>query len=89
MCQDEYPLFVTWTISKDEDLRGCIGTFEAEPLCDNLCQYALLAALEDDRFEPISCSEVPHLQVCVSLLCNFTKRDTHLDWTIGVHGVSI
>jgi len=23
----EYPIFVTWTIGKDEDLRGCIGTF--------------------------------------------------------------
>ena len=25
----EYPIFVTWTIGKDDDLRGCIGTFAA------------------------------------------------------------
>jgi AMMECR1 domain-containing protein len=23
----EYPIFVTWTMGKDDDLRGCIGTF--------------------------------------------------------------
>ena len=26
----EYPIFVTWTIGADEELRGCIGTFEKE-----------------------------------------------------------
>lgn len=24
---ESYPLFVTWKIGKNEDLRGCIGTF--------------------------------------------------------------
>ena len=25
----EYPIFVTWTKGKEDDLRGCIGTFAA------------------------------------------------------------
>lgn len=27
-----YPIFVTWTIGKEEDLRGCIGTFAGRKL---------------------------------------------------------
>ena len=40
----EYPLFVTWnTISRsgNRSLRGCIGTFEAQPLEEGLKSYAL------------------------------------------------
>jgi hypothetical protein len=41
---EDYPLFVTWnTIRKDgsKNLRGCIGTFEAQELDDGLRSYAL------------------------------------------------
>ena len=48
------PLFVTWKKGKDEDLRGCIGTFESSSLEQNLPKYALISALEDTRFRPIS-----------------------------------
>lgn len=41
---DAYPLFVTWnTVSRsgNKNLRGCIGTFEAQELSDGLRSYAL------------------------------------------------
>jgi AMMECR1 domain-containing protein len=46
------PIFVTWKIK--EDLRGCIGTFSPSQLSTILGKYALISALEDDRFDPIS-----------------------------------
>ena len=41
---ESHPLFVTWnTVSKsgNKSLRGCIGTFEAQPLEKGLRSYAL------------------------------------------------
>ena len=85
-----FPLFVTWTIGRDKDLRGCIGTFEADgPLSEVLPRYALVAATEDSRFEPIRLPEVEHLQVGVSLLTNFRDIEDPYDWEVGRHGVEM
>ena len=46
------PLFVTYLYKGK--LRGCIGTFSFGELSKNLGQYALIAALKDTRFDPIS-----------------------------------
>lgn len=46
------PIFVTWKIK--DDLRGCIGTFSPAQLSTILGKYALISALNDDRFDPIS-----------------------------------
>ena len=65
------PLFVTWTIGAEEELRGCIGTFASESLEINLPKYSLISAVKDTRFSPISKNEFPSLQVSVSLIINF------------------
>lgn len=91
---DSYPLFVTWnTISPrtgQKSLRGCIGTFEPQPLESGLNSYALTSAFEDSRFAPIPSALLPQLQCCVTLLTNFSKpsRDP-LAWEIGRHGIRI
>lgn len=88
-----HPLFVTWnTISRSGNvsLRGCIGTFQAQPLEDGLRSYALTSAFEDTRFPPIPGSLLPSLQCCVTLLTNFSAPTSDpLDWTIGTHGIRI
>lgn len=89
MIKKAYPLFVTWMINETKDLRGCIGTFELEKLDKNLKNYALIAALEDERFDPICKDEIQHLHVCVSLLVDFEKVSDLTDWEIGVHGINI
>lgn len=89
---DPYPLFVTWKTGKDENnktLRGCIGTFRAINLHLGLRDYALQSAFKDERFNPIDRAELPYLYVSVSLLTNFEKADSYLDWEIGVHGIRI
>ena len=42
--EEKYPLFVTWNTVNSRghrSLRGCIGTFEAQPLGSGLREYAL------------------------------------------------
>lgn len=62
------PLFVTWKTSRDQRLRGCIGTFSELNLHSGLKEYALTSALKDTRFDPISRDELPRLTVSVSIL---------------------
>jgi uncharacterized protein (TIGR00296 family) len=72
------PIFVTWKIK--DNLRGCIGTFAPSKLSGILGKYALISALEDDRFDPVSLKEVKTLNVGVSLLVNFQEGKKALDW---------
>jgi AmmeMemoRadiSam system protein B/AmmeMemoRadiSam system protein A len=59
--------FVTLRI--DGELRGCIGTLEAEqPLRHDVARNARNAALRDPRFEPLSERELAGLSLEVSLL---------------------
>ncbi|ROW15739.1 hypothetical protein VPNG_02117 [Cytospora leucostoma] len=89
----EYPLFVTWNKDEDGDgeysLRGCIGTFEAQPLADGLSSYAVIAALHDSRFRRVARGELPALQCAVTLLTGFEDAAHMLDWEVGTHGVRI
>lgn len=80
---------MTWTYTKSHDLRGCIGTFAHQELRKTLSEYALISALRDDRFEPVSIEEVEHLTVAVSLLINFQKNKKAFDWQVGKHGIEI
>ena len=89
----ESPLFVTWNTvsarSGNTSLRGCIGTFEAQELDEGLSSYALISALQDTRFDPITKRELPNLEVCVTLLTDFEDCDDAMDWELGTHGLRI
>jgi AMMECR1 domain-containing protein len=75
------PLFVTWNTRTRRSssgsggggggwntrLRGCIGTFDAQPLRAGLEEYALLSAFRDHRFRRVELRELPSLECgCVS-----------------------
>ena len=74
------PLFVTWNTRTrrsssgggggsgwNSRLRGCIGTFDAQPLRAGLEEYALLSAFRDHRFRRVELRELPSLECgCVS-----------------------
>ena len=84
------PLFVTWKIGEDQDLRGCIGTFDQTGKIGKMVpKYALIAALNDSRFSPVNLREVQHLAVSVSLLTNFTPIQDPMGWEVGTHGIEI
>ncbi|TQV97091.1 AMME syndrome protein [Cordyceps javanica] len=96
------PLFVTWNTldvgrsdagAEDEEeevsLRGCIGTFESQPLAEGLPEYALISALQDTRFAPVAARELPSLQVAVTLLTDFEEAADARDWDVGTHGIRL
>ncbi|KAH6996904.1 AMMECR1 domain-containing protein [Ilyonectria destructans] len=85
------PLFVTWNTMEDGEpsLRGCIGTFESQPLSEGIPEYSLVSALHDTRFSPIRKSELPTLQVAVTLLTDFEEVDDMYEWDVGVHGIRL
>lgn len=89
----ESPLFVTWNTvsprSGNTNLRGCIGTFEAQELEDGLSSYAITSAIHDTRFNPISKRELPSLEVAVTLLTDFEDCDDAMDWELGTHGLRV
>ncbi|OAA73328.1 ammecr1 family protein [Cordyceps fumosorosea ARSEF 2679] len=70
-------------------LRGCIGTFESQPLAEGLPEYALISALQDTRFPPVTASELSTLQVAVTLLTDFEEAADALDWEVGRHGIRL
>jgi hypothetical protein len=57
------------TLTKDGQLRGCIGHIQAqESLVDSVIHNARSAALDDSRFSPVRSSEVPKLTIEISVL---------------------
>ena len=47
------------------------------------------SAFDDNRFSPITLSELPTLAAAVTLLADFTPALHSLDWDLGVHGIKI
>ncbi|KAJ6219657.1 hypothetical protein RDWZM_005469 [Blomia tropicalis] len=86
---DRFPIFVTWKIGKEKRLRGCIGTFNSNPLHSTLKEFTLSSALRDSRFSPITKEEFDQLHVSVSLLVDFELCKDYIDWEVGIHGIRI
>lgn len=81
------PLFITW--NKNEQLRGCIGTFQPLPIESGTKRFSLTSSLQDPRFPPIGKLEFKLLSVSVTLLDNFEPTKEWDDWTIGDHGLKV
>jgi AmmeMemoRadiSam system protein A len=57
------------TITKDGELRGCIGTLNAyQPLAVDVCEHAVAAATQDHRFSPLQLDELPLVKIEVSVI---------------------
>ncbi|KAJ9506598.1 hypothetical protein QJQ45_018432 [Haematococcus lacustris] len=70
-------------------LRGCIGTLEPRQLRPALRDYALISALRDSRFAPVTRRELSQLCCKVSLLSCFEVAADWQDWVVGTHGIII
>jgi AmmeMemoRadiSam system protein A len=82
------------TLSQNGQLRGCIGTLEAQrSLLDDVKANAIAAALKDTRFPPLSSKELNHTDIEVSLLSpmqalNFASEEQALrQLRPGIDGV--
>src|SRR5256886_11067745 len=57
------------TLTRGDELRGCVGTLEAQrPLAQDVAENARAAAFEDARFKPLTPDEFGHVDIEVSLL---------------------
>jgi AmmeMemoRadiSam system protein A len=57
------------TLTRANDLRGCIGTLEALlPLAEDVREHAVAAATQDYRFMPVQAIELPEIKIEISRL---------------------
>lgn len=78
------------TLFKNQGLRGCIGHLEAhQPLVEAVTEMAISAAVDDNRFLPITLDELPKIKIEISVLSPMEKISDPSQIRIGEHGVII
>jgi AmmeMemoRadiSam system protein A len=78
------------TLHKNGELRGCIGHIEADqPLGDVVSRCALGACSTDPRFSAVTLSELPQLELELSLLGPLEAIAGPDDIEIGSHGLVV
>ena len=82
-------LFVT--IKKNNNLRGCIGTFHKnKDIIETIQEYTLNAALHDSRFNKIEEKELIDLSYEITYLKKpFITQNIFQDFISGLHGITI
>ncbi len=66
------------TLTKNDRLRGCIGTLQAyQPLAEDVQEHAVAAALQDFRFPNVQTAELPQIDIEVSVLS--PRQPLHYD----------
>ncbi len=77
------------TLTKNGQLRGCIGfTDPVAPLYKVVQECAVAAATEDPRFQPVSAGELPSLRVEISVLTPLAPiRPGEVE--VGRHGLMV
>lgn len=70
------------------ELRGCIGSVEGEQaLYRTVLEHAEAAALRDPRFAPVDASELPELELTLSVLSPLRSIASYRDFEPSRHGV--
>lgn len=78
------------TLTKHDELRGCVGILDASrPLVDSVARAAVSAALHDGRFLPVQDDELPSLEIDVSVLGPFVTLEDPLAFRPGIDGLLV
>lgn len=78
------------TITRDGELRGCIGYVDPiKPLAEAVAHCAASAATADPRFSPVTSHELAHLRVEVSVLSPLRAITDPTEVEVGTHGLFI
>jgi len=76
------------TLTKHESLRGCIGYIRAvKPLWKTVSEMSVSAALQDNRFMPVSPVELKDIKIEISVLSELEKIENVRKIEIGKHGI--
>ncbi len=86
--QSKQGVFVTLT--KNGELRGCMGEFNPEtPIWQTVIDQTVIAASEDPRFPPVLTEELDQLQIEISLLSEPRAVGSWQEIELGKHGVIV
>jgi AmmeMemoRadiSam system protein B/AmmeMemoRadiSam system protein A len=78
------------TLRREGELRGCIGSLIGQrPLYLEVQRSAVLAAINDPRFPPVTMDELPELDLEVSVLGPMEPVTDVTTIQVGVHGLLI
>jgi AmmeMemoRadiSam system protein B/AmmeMemoRadiSam system protein A len=78
------------TLKEFGELRGCIGYTEAvRPLYQTVSQCAIHAATEDPRFNPVQASELPNIDIEISVLTPLQEVESLDSIKVGRDGLLI
>jgi len=78
------------TIRQDDQLRGCIGSFQTErPLFQEVAAMAVASASKDPRFHPLEESELDRFRLEISVLSPLEKIEEIDQIEVGTHGIYI
>ncbi|MFQ5752764.1 MAG: AmmeMemoRadiSam system protein A, partial [bacterium] len=62
------------TLTKNENLRGCIGFIKGfKPLYETIQEVAEAAAFRDPRFPPLQADELPEITIEISVISPLRK----------------
>jgi len=77
------------SLYRDRKLRGCVGQVEDPgPLAEVVARAAINAALYDSRFPSVSASEIPNLEIEISVLSP-PERIQPEAIVVGQHGILV
>jgi AmmeMemoRadiSam system protein A len=83
-----YGAFVT--LSKHEELRGCIGNCApVAPLYRTVLEMTEAAASRDYRMDPISDAELEAIRIDISVVSPLTVAHDPLSLVVGKHGIHV
>ena len=80
------------TLTRNHQLRGCIGRIieEKQPLYQIVSKMAVSAAVDDNRFPPVSLNEMKNINIEISVLSPVKKiKNPIQEIEIGRHGVIV
>lgn len=78
------------TLKKNDDLRGCIGVFDAgDELYKTVQQMAVAAATRDYRFSSVSADEMKLIDIEISVLTPMQKITDTNSIRLGIDGIYI
>ncbi len=76
------------TLTKNGDLRGCIGTIISdEPIYLNIAEYAVNAGVRDPRFKPVRLEELKDIKFEISILTEPKDINSIDEIIVGRDGV--
>jgi len=78
------------TLTRNGELRGCIGAFYPQtPLWQTVQKMAAEAAFNDPRFPPVNSEELKDIEIEISVLSKPKKINDWQKIKLGKHGVII